>query len=130
MKAESVLFAGVALFFAATASVYAAYSRDPAGIAALLVSFAMAALISFFFAVQYRRRGRRLQDTKDAEVREAAGPLAFFPPRSYHPVLTAAGTAVLGLGVVYGLWLFLVGVGVLAPGVLGFVFQYEGRRQT
>lgn len=127
MKAECILFVGVALFFAVSGGVYAAYSTDPAGIAALLVSFVFAAIIAFYFGVQYRRHGKRPEDRKDSEVREMAGPLAFFPPHSYYPVLAAAGTAVLGLGVVYGLWLFLIGAGVTAPGVLGFVFQYQER---
>lgn len=41
--------------------------------------------------------------------------------------MPAAGTALLGLGAVYGLWLFLIGAGVLVPGVLGFVFQCGAR---
>lgn len=60
-------------------------------------------------------------------MHEAAGPVAFFPPRSAFPVLAAAGTALLGLGAVDGLWLFPSGAGVLVPGVLGFVFQYGAR---
>lgn len=125
MKAECILFSGVALFFAATGGVYVAYSRDPAGVAALIISFLMSGVIAFYFGVQYSRHGRRLEDRKDSEVREMAGPLAFFPPRSYYPVLAAAGVALTGLGVVYGLWLFLIGLGAVAPGIAGFVFQYQ-----
>ena len=80
MKTEAVLFAGVAVFFGVTASVYGAWARDPAGTAVLIVAFLMAALVSFFLTVQYRRRGRRPQDTRDAEVADTAGPVEFFPP--------------------------------------------------
>jgi hypothetical protein len=31
------------------------------------------------------------------------------------------------LGIVYGLWLFLIGLGILAAGVAGLVFQYVHR---
>ncbi|MFI6932124.1 cytochrome c oxidase subunit 4 [Streptomyces sp. NPDC050287] len=127
MRTESLLFGGVALFFAGVAALYGWWSGEPAGTAALLVAFLMAAVISFFGAVQYRRKGRRPQDRGDAEVADGAGPLEFFPPDSRWPVVTALGFAVTALGVVYGLWLFLIGGAVLARGVLGLVFQYAGR---
>ncbi|MGW9023358.1 aa3-type cytochrome oxidase subunit IV [Streptomyces sp. NPDC055722] len=127
MKVEALLFAGVAVFFAATAALYGAWSGEPAGTAVLIVAFGMAAVVSFFCAVQYRRRGTRPQDRKEAEVADAAGPVEFFPAHSPWPVVTALGFAVTALGVVYGLWLFLIGVGVLARGVLGLVFQYAIR---
>ena len=124
MKAEAMLFGGVAVFFGAAATLYGLWSGDPAGTAALTVAFVMGALVSFFCAVQYARRGRRPQDRTEAEVADAAGPLEFFPPHSAWPVVTALGFAVAATGVVFGLWLFLIGLGVLARGVLGFVLQY------
>ncbi|MEU6578582.1 cytochrome c oxidase subunit 4 [Streptomyces sp. NPDC046805] len=128
MKAESLLFGGVAAFFGGSAALYAWWSHaDPAGTAALVVACLMGALVSFFCFVQYRRKGRRPQDRTDAEVADSAGPLEFFPPASTWPLVTALGFAVLCTGVVYGLWLFLIGFGVLARGVLGLVFQYARR---
>ncbi|MDR3082991.1 MAG: cytochrome c oxidase subunit 4 [Streptomyces sp.] len=128
MKIEALLFGGVALFFAGSAALYGVWSGDPSGMAVLIVAFGMAAVISFFCTVQYRRRGRRPQDRMDAEVVDGAGPLEFFPARSPWPVVTALGFAVAALGVVYGLWLFLIGVGVLARGIFGLVFQYATRQ--
>jgi hypothetical protein len=127
VKVEAIMFAGVAVFFAITTAVYAWFSLEPAGTAALTVSFLMSALIAFFCWTQYVRRGQRPQDRRNVPVHEGAGPLEFFPPRSYYPALTAAATALLGLGVVYGLWLFIIGVGALAPGIAGFVFQHKDR---
>ncbi|MET7568340.1 cytochrome c oxidase subunit 4 [Streptomyces sp. NPDC005492] len=127
MKVEALLFGGVAVFFAGAAALYGWWSRDPAGTAALAVAFLMAALVSFFCAVQYRRKGRRPQDRTDAEVADGAGPLEFFPAQSPWPLITALGFAVVCTGVVYGLWLLLIGFGVLARGVLGMVFQYANR---
>ncbi|MCH5671307.1 aa3-type cytochrome oxidase subunit IV [Streptomyces gilvus] len=127
MKTESLFFGGVALFFAGSAALYGWWAREPAGSAVLVVAFLMAALISFFTAVQYRRKGRRPQDRTDAEVADGAGPLEFFPPDSRWPVVTAFGFALTATGVVYGLWLFLIGLVVLARGVAGFVFQYVDR---
>ncbi|MGW0821613.1 aa3-type cytochrome oxidase subunit IV [Streptomyces sp. NPDC002845] len=127
MRTEAWLFTGVAAFFGGTAVGYGWWSQEPAGTAVLTIAFLMAALVAFFLHVQYRRRGRRAQDLRDAEVIDTAGPLDFFPPHSPWPITIAAGSVVLALGVVYGLWLALLGLGVLGHGVLGMVFQYAGR---
>ncbi|MDN0199120.1 cytochrome c oxidase subunit 4 [Streptomyces sp. S.PNR 29] len=127
MRTESRLFAGVAFFFAVTALGYGWRSEEPAGTAVLAVACLMAALVGFFLQMQHRRRGLRPQDRTDAEVVDSAGPLDFFPPRSTWPITIALGSVLLALGVVYGLWLALLGLGVLAHGVFGMVFQYAGR---
>ncbi|MEU2367595.1 cytochrome c oxidase subunit 4 [Streptomyces pseudogriseolus] len=124
---RGVRHSGVSLFFAVSATTYGPSSAEPAGTAALVVSCLMSALVAFFLWYRHRKDGLLPKDRKGASVHEAAGPVAFFPPRSAFPVLAAAGTALLGLGAVYGLWLFLIGAGVLVPGVLGFVFQYAAR---
>ena len=41
--------------------------------------------------------------------------------------LTAVGFAIAALGVIYGVWVFLIGIGLLAAGVFGFVFQFQER---
>ncbi|SCK18872.1 cytochrome c oxidase subunit 4 [Streptomyces sp. WMMB 322] len=127
MKVEALIFTGVAAFFAVVSACYIPFSEDAAGNTALLVSFLMSALIAVFLWVQYARNVGGPQGRKDADVHEGAGPLAFFSPRSYYPVFTALGTAVAGLGVIFGLWLFLIGIGITAPGVAGFVFQHNDR---
>ncbi|KAA6212298.1 cytochrome c oxidase subunit 4 [Streptomyces albofaciens JCM 4342] len=129
MRTEALLFAGVTLFFAVTGGVYGRYGDDPAGTAVLLVACLMAALVSFYLAVQYRKRGRRPQDRDDAEVIETAGPVAFFPAASSWPITVAAGSTGVGLGVVFGLWLALLGAGLLALGVFGLVFQYARHQE-
>ncbi|GAA1220672.1 cytochrome c oxidase subunit 4 [Kitasatospora nipponensis] len=129
MKAEAYLFTGWACFFGLMAAVYSVFAHEPGGKAALTVAFLMSALLAAFFWSQYLRRRGRPQDRAGAEIAEGAGPLDFFAPVSAYPLLTAAGAAVLALGVVFGLWLALIGFGLLVPGVLGFVFQYGQRGQ-
>ncbi|MER6103269.1 cytochrome c oxidase subunit 4 [Streptomyces sp. NPDC001832] len=128
MKTEAILFAGVAGFFLVTDVLYAVWSRDPTGTAALTVSFLMASLVTFFFATNYRRKGLRPEDRADGRVHERSGPVDFFPPHSIWPSVTAAGTALLALGVVFGLWLLLIGLGVVLAGMFGMVFQYVRAR--
>jgi hypothetical protein len=127
MKSEAYLFAGVAVFFLLTDSAYIWFAREPAGVAALTVSFLMSAAIAFFCAVNFHRRGRRPEDRPGAAVHERAGHLDFFPPHSGYPPVVGFGVAVLAVGVIYGLWLFLIGFGVTMAGVFGMVFQFAGR---
>jgi hypothetical protein len=128
VKTEAYLFGGASAFFGLETIGYAWWSdADPAGTTALTVSFAMAGLIAFFFTVQYRWKGVRPEDRKDGEVRERAGRLDFFPPRSGWPPVAALGATVTAVGVVFSLWLCLIGLGVVLLGVLGFVFQYARR---
>ncbi|MBW1603608.1 cytochrome c oxidase subunit 4 [Streptomyces sp. JJ66] len=124
MRAEAWYFTGVSAFFALVTVPYAVWGDDPAGRAILVVACLMSALIAFFLWTQFRRRGRRPEDRREGEIADRAGPLDFFPPHSLAPVVTAAGFALVGTGVVFGLWLALIGFAVLAGGVFGFVFQY------
>ncbi|MFH8217892.1 cytochrome c oxidase subunit 4 [Streptomyces sp. NPDC018057] len=128
MKSEALLFAGVAVFFLLTDTAYIWFAREPAGIAALTVSCLMSGVIAFFCRVNHRRKGQRPEDRPAGEIRERAGRVDFFPPHSGHPVVTAAGVTLCAVGVVYGLWLFLIGFGVLAAGVIGMTLAYVGRQ--
>ncbi|GAB1325815.1 aa3-type cytochrome oxidase subunit IV [Streptomyces sennicomposti] len=127
MKSEAYLFGGVAVFFLLTDVAYIWFAREPAGIAALTVSCFMASVIAFFCLVNHRRKGARPEDRRDGEVHERSGRLAFFPPHSRNPVVTAAGVTICAVGVVYGFWLFLIGIGVLAIGLLGMVLEFADR---
>ncbi|WP_369393950.1 cytochrome c oxidase subunit 4 [Streptomyces sp. CG1] len=127
MRTEAMLFGVVAVFFGGSAALYGVWSGDETGTVALVVACGMAALVAFFCLIQYRRRGTRAQDRADAEVADGAGPVAFFPDESLWPIVTALGFAVTATGVVFGLWLFLIGLGILVRGVYGMVFQYAHR---
>jgi protein-S-isoprenylcysteine O-methyltransferase Ste14 len=127
MKSEAYLFAGVAVFFLLTDVAYIWYSREPAGIAMLTVACLMASLISFFCLMNHRRKGRRPEDRPTAEIRERSGHVDFFPPHSRHPVVTAAGVITCAIGIIYGFWLFMIGIGVLVVGLYGMVFEYGDR---
>ncbi|MFH8346336.1 cytochrome c oxidase subunit 4 [Streptomyces sp. NPDC018045] len=127
MKTEAFLFAGVAGFFLVTGLGYGLWSREPAGTAALAVSCLMALLVCGFCTVNHRKRGARPEDHQEAEVRERAGGLGFFPPRSGYPPLAGLAVALTALGVVFGLWLFVIGVGLLVAGVAGMAMEFAGR---
>lgn len=126
MKAETWLFTGVAVFFAAETAFYLPFGDDdPAGSAALLIACLMSSVIAFFLFMQSRRKGMRPEDRKDGEIRDRAGPLDFFPPRSLWPVVTAFGFAVTASGIALTVWIFLIGLGITGLGAGGFTLQYQ-----
>ncbi|MCW5252080.1 MULTISPECIES: cytochrome c oxidase subunit 4 [unclassified Streptomyces] len=127
MRTEARLFTGVAVFFASAAVLYGWWSAEPVGTVALTVAFLMALVIAFFLRVQHRRHGTGPQDRGDAETADGTGPLGFFAPHSPWPLAVALGAAVVALGVVFGLWLALIGCGLLALAVPALVLQYAGR---
>ncbi|MBW8088355.1 MULTISPECIES: aa3-type cytochrome oxidase subunit IV [Streptomyces] len=127
MKSEAYLFAGVALFFLISDAAYIWFAREPAGIAALSVSFGMSSVISFFCLVNYRRKGLRPEDRADSDIRERGGIIDFFPPQSGYPVIIALGAAVTAVGIVYGVWIIIIGFGLLWPSIFGMVFQFGNR---
>ncbi|WP_037570082.1 cytochrome c oxidase subunit 4 [Phaeacidiphilus oryzae] len=126
MKTETWLFGAIALFFACVTPVYGYFSHDPAGTAVLGISFGMAGLITFFLLVQHRRgAGGRPSDRKDAQVVEGAGELGFFAPTSGWPIAIAFGAMLVAAGVAFGVWLMLIGAGILVPSVAFLVIQYS-----
>jgi hypothetical protein len=127
MTTEACLFGGVSAFFLGTGLWYGIWSHEPAGTAVLGVAFLMSALIAAFFVRTAHEDGPRPEDRADGEIAERCGPVDFFPARSPYPPVVGAGAALTALGIVFGVWLFLLGLGVLLGGVLGLVFQYVHR---
>ena len=124
MKIEGWLFMSGTAFFALIAAIYWLLAEEPAGTTALALTSGLAFLVGFYLLFTARRIDPRPEDRVDAEIEEAAGDLGFFSPHSWWPLPTAAGAAVTALGLVFGRWLVMIGVGILVFGVIGLVFEY------
>ena len=124
MKAEALVFGGTAVFFGVVAPIYFVLSGDPTGTSALAMTTALALLISFYLGFHARKMDPRPEDRKEAEISDGAGELGFFPPYSWWPLWCAAALAVCVLGVIFGWWLSLIGVGLGAPALIGWIFEY------
>jgi hypothetical protein len=124
VKVEGFIFAILAVFFVVVTPVYWALSHDPTGTSALVLTTLLALLVAFYTLLTARRIGPRPEDRKDAEIAEGAGELGFFSPHSWWPLFCALSLSVCVLGIVFGWWLFIIGVGFGTFSVLGFVFEY------
>ncbi len=124
MKAETLIFSIIALFFLITTPVYWFVSYDPTGTAALTMTFLLSTLIAFYLGFHATHMEPRPEDRNQGEIADGAGELGFFPPYSWWPLWAAATIGVMVLGIVYGWWLFIIGVALGAIAVSGWIYEY------
>ena len=126
MKASWVLFLGLGVFYTIMSTIYWSIGGDPAGIACLILSAALAYLVAFYVWFTAKRIGTTLpEDNLSAEIADGAGELGFYSPHSWWPLPLAAATIVTGLGLIIGWWLTAIGAGALILSIIGFVTEYE-----
>lgn len=124
MKAEAWIFGFNAIFFALVTPTYWFVSGDPTGTAALTMATGLATLVTFYLGFHAKKMDPRPEDVRDAEVVDGAGELGFFPPYSWWPLWCALTLTVCVLGVVFGWWLFIIGLGALSIALIGWVFEF------
>ena len=124
MKIEAWVFGINAAFFAIVTPSYWLISGDPTGTAALVMTTLLALLVTFYLGFHANRMDARPEDLKEADVVDGAGELGFFPPYSWWPLWCGSAVAVCALGVVFGWWLFIIGLGAGSVALIGFVFEY------
>jgi hypothetical protein len=124
MKVETWIFAICAGFFVVVTPVYWFMSGDHTGTTALVMTFLLTALITFYLGFHARRMDPRPEDRKEGEIAEGAGELGFFPPYSWWPLWCAVCLAAMVLGVVIGWWLFIIGAVFGAVALSGLIFEY------
>ena len=124
MKVEAWVFGILSVFVVVVTPIYWLMSNDPTGTTALVMTFFLSLLVAFYLTVTGRRMDARPEDRKEAEIAEGAGELGFFPPYSWWPLWCALTLAVAVLGIVFGWWLFIAGVGIGIVTLSGFIFEY------
>lgn len=124
MKVEGLFFALLSVFLLAVGTIYWYLSYDPAGSAALVLSGVMAGIICSYLLATASRIPLRPEDRPDAEISEGAGEVGFFSPHSWWPMLLAAAFTLTTLGLVFGLFVVIIGVSCLLIASSGFVLEY------
>lgn len=124
MKIEGLLFAGGAAFYAVIATVYWVITKEIVGSTALALTGALAFLVGFYVLYTSRRVGVRPEDDPHAEIEDADPDYGFFSPHSWWPLAVAGSTGVVILGLIFAVWMVILGVGLLMAALVGFVFEY------
>ena len=124
MKIEGLLFAMGAVFYAVIAAIYWYFSRDQIGTTALALTGALAFLVAFYALYTSKRVYPRPEDRLDAEVEEADPEYGFFSPHSWWPLVLGFSTMVIVFGLIFAVWLIVLGVFVLFVALIGWMFEY------
>ncbi len=124
MKVEKWIFAICALFYGPVSIFYWLVTKDWTGTVALAMTMLLAAMVWAYLGAHARKMDPRPEDRLDGEISEGAGELGFFPPFSWWPLWCAMCLATMVLGVVFGWWLFIIGAGLGAIALSGWVFEY------
>ena len=125
MRTATKVLVASGLFGAVIAVAYWFVAYEPAG-----TIFLAAMAASLFFAAAFSARGARgdvpAEDRPLATPKEAAGEeVGPFPQGSLWPVFLGAGSLLLVVGLVYGIWLLAIGGIITAAALLGMT--REGR---
>jgi dipeptide/tripeptide permease len=124
VKVSGFLFAGGAVFYGLVAVIYWFITKELVGSTALALTGAMAFLIGFYVLFTSRRVGVRPEDDKNAEIEDAEPDYGFFSPHSWWPLAVGGAVAITAIGLVFAAWIVILGVGLLAAALIGFVFEY------
>ena len=124
MRIEGLLFAMGAVFYAFIAGIYWYFSRDQIGTTALALTGALAFLVAFYALYTAKRVYPRPEDRLDAEVEEADPEYGFFSPHSWWPLVLGFSTMVIAFGLIFAVWLIVLGVFVLFIALIGWMFEY------
>jgi len=125
MKIETYIFGMNAVFFAVVAPLYWFMSQDPTGTSALVMTFLLTLLVTFYLGFHASKMDPRPEDRQEGEIAEGAGELGFFPPYSWWPLWAAATAAVAFYALAFAAWwLLAIAMGLASVTVSGWVFEY------
>jgi hypothetical protein len=124
VKVEGALFGLGFIFYAFLAGIYWYFSRDEVGTTALALTGALAFLISFYALYTSKRVYPRPEDRLDAQVDEADPEYGFYSPHSWWPLAVGVSVLTLVFGLIFAVWLIVLGVAALMFAVIGWLFEY------
>ena len=124
MRIEGALFGMGFIFYAFLAGIYWYFSRDEVGTTALALTGALAFLISFYALYTSKRVYPRPEDRLDAQVDEADPEFGFYSPHSWWPLAVGVSVLALVFGLIFAVWLIVLGVAALMFAVIGWLFEY------
>ena len=124
MKIEGLLFALGSAFYLAIAGIYWYFSRDVIGTTALTLTGALAFLVAFYVLYTAKRVYPRPEDRLNGDIEEADPEYGFFSPHSWWPLAIGISAAIIGVGLIFAVWIIVFGVFLLFMSLFGWMFEY------
>jgi len=124
MKIEGALFAIGTIFYGVIAIVYWFITNETVGTTALALTGGLSFLVGFYVLFTGRRVGTRPEDDPHAVIEDAEPDYGFFSPHSWWPIAVAIATGIVIFGLIFAVWLLILGVVLLILTIIGFVFEY------
>ena len=124
MRIEGGIFGLGAIFFWFVAAAYWYLSNDEIGTTAIAMTGFLAGLVAVYLLVTSKRVYPRPEDRDDAEIDEADPEYGFFSPYSWWPLVVALGAAVIVMGLVFAVWLIVLGIFLLIIALVGWLYEY------
>jgi hypothetical protein len=119
MRLEAIILVGLGVFFGIIGAIYWFTSYEDSGTMMLVGCGLLGLLPGSYYYFWHRRMGARVEDRDDAEIAEGAGTINSFPGSSIWPFTLGIGAFVLVLSLVFGIWLLLVGIGLILSALIG-----------
>lgn len=117
MRLESVLWAGVTLYFVVVSLLYAAVGGDAGGGIPLGMAALAGGLVAGWSWRWRRRYGQRGADRVEADAGAEPGVVGTYTSASLRPLGLATGMSAIVLGVPVGNWMVLAGIAIVASQV-------------
>ena len=124
MKIEGLLFALGSAFYLAIAAIYWYFSGDVIGTTALALTGALAFLVAFYALYTAKRVYPRPEDRLNGDIEEADPEYGFFSPHSWWPLAIGLSAAIIGVGLIFAVWIIVFGVFLLFMSLFGWMFEY------
>ena len=124
MKSGGFLFLYGGLFYFVVGAIYFVVSREPVGTTALVLTGGLAVLIAFYLLFTQNRLGYQPEYNDQAEQNEAPSDYGFYSPHSWWPMIVAVATGITFLGLIFAVWILLLGLGLVIFSVWGWLFEY------
>jgi hypothetical protein len=124
VRIEGLLFALGSAFYLAIAAIYWYFSRDVIGTTALALTGALAFLVAFYVLYTSKRVYPRPEDRLNGDIEEADPEYGFFSPHSWWPLAIGISAAIIGVGLIFAVWIIVLGVFMLFMSLFGWMFEY------
>jgi hypothetical protein len=126
VKVETWLFGAGGFFFAPLAVIYGIITdwNEPVGTTAISLTAGLSLMIALYLLLTGRRIDPRPEDNPLAEINEGSGDQGVFAPYSWWPLPLGFAAALCFMGLAVGWWLVIIGVGVGAIALIGWVFEF------